>query len=72
MASVLGGEQESVGADALAWDVAIALEASISECNSFGLLALGWNKAYDGVILGMLEDILATAGCSTGQGYAQS
>ena len=41
-----GGETEFRGADTLAWDVALAMEAAEANGDEFGLLALDWRTAY--------------------------
>ena len=51
------GETEFRGADTLAWDVALAMEAAEANGDEFGLLALDWREAYDGIDLQTLGGI---------------
>ena len=54
-------EGDFQGADALAWDVALASEAASSQGLTFGIVALDWKKGYDGVSLEILANTLAKA-----------
>ena len=56
------GEKHFAGADALAWEVALEIEAAAAEDTTFGILALDWKKAYDGVSLDTLALCLTKAG----------
>ena len=55
------GGTEFRGADTLAWDVSLSMEAAAANGDEFGLLALGWRKAYDGIDLQTLRDTLERA-----------
>ena len=55
------GETDFRGADTLAWDVALAMEAAETNGDEFGLLALDWRKAYDGIDLQTLGHTLERA-----------
>ena len=52
------GETEFREADTLAWDVALAMEAAAANGDEFGILALDWRKAYDGIDLQTLGGTL--------------
>ena len=49
-------------ADALAWEVALEIEAANADDSTFGILALNWKKAYDGVSLQTQSQSLTKAG----------
>ena len=72
------GETEFRGADTRAWDVALAMEAAAANGDEFGLLALDWRKAYDGIGLRTLggghfrEGKNAELGTLTTNGHVQT
>ena len=56
------GETPFEGADSLAWEASLHMEAAAARGVYFAMVALDWKKAYDGISLEILSRILSEAG----------